>query len=464
MTSDRNKTKNMAHGSGSSADDTKEALLEARIAELPRGYISRKKIAGKERLYLQWREDGKVRSRYIKEAERESVISGVAERRELEAELSSIKAAGAVAEEAAGYTSRPKYYFKWGDEVIGRIDSGFKVTFIKPELNDVVRKYAPKSGVWNRQDLIDFLQDRIVSPGRRDIEQILFRCGLTAYDPIQIGLKTHAISARDLLWITEDKSERFEDAVTEVFDSVFMKGADLTGDGVDTPEGQNIKRYGVSRGKYGIYKKRLTPLSYDAESEIAVYMLGERLGVPCCPCWKTDDDTVFSQFRYDFSKEYIVHFRRLIEERKYDSDLRNLIAARPGYIRFFAGMIALDFITRQDDRHLSNIAIKVSPGGEEPYPLYDNGRSLFYEDTESTIRAACGDIGRYAAAFGPAGTYLDHVHDLSDIGISFRKLLRLGIQESEVRDILEKAGFTGFRLDGASEWIMKCVDILEELG
>ena len=34
----------------------------------------------------------------------------------------------------------------------------------------------------------------------------------------------------------------------------------------------------------------------------------------------------------------------------------------------------LDFITRQDDRHLSNIAIKISGGNESFYALYDRTR------------------------------------------------------------------------------------------
>ena len=37
--------------------------LEQQIAELPVGYISKKKIHGKERFYHQWTEDGKVRSK-----------------------------------------------------------------------------------------------------------------------------------------------------------------------------------------------------------------------------------------------------------------------------------------------------------------------------------------------------------------------------------------------------------------
>ena len=51
-------------------------------------------------------------------------------------------------------------------------------------------------------------------------------------------------------------------------------------------------------------------------------------------------------------------------------------------------MVLLDFITRQVDRHLSNIAIEIGEGCESFYPLYDNGRSLFYEDTEETVQNA----------------------------------------------------------------------------
>ena len=34
--------------------------IEAELAGLPAGYISRKQIKGKERLYLQWNENGKI--------------------------------------------------------------------------------------------------------------------------------------------------------------------------------------------------------------------------------------------------------------------------------------------------------------------------------------------------------------------------------------------------------------------
>ena len=463
-------------------DDKKSRVdvLEHEIEMLPRGYISRKMINGKERLYLQWREGGRVKSRYIKEAEREQVVSEVEQRKKLEKELNALRHPKRMLYDlnpsedssrnsmAAGskvpYGSRPAHYLKWDDVVIGEIADDYSVRFIRPDFNDVVKRYAGAGRTWSRSEFEDFLQERIVSPGRRDIEKILYRLGLTSYDPIAIGIKTHAICSRDLMWISDEPEAELGDVVTDVFRSVFNEGKDLEGDSVDTPEGQNVKRYGVSKGRYGIYKKRLSPVSGDVESELAVYALAERIGVPCCQCWRTDEDTVFSAFEYDFATEYIVHMRRIMETRPYDDDLKNMLAVRPGYLDFFVRMIALDFMTRQDDRHLSNIAVKMSGAGEEIYPLYDNGRSLFYEDTEETVIKAADDIEGFSTIFGPSGTYLDHVREISDMGISFRKVLDLDISEGEIKEILENAGFTGYRLGGAAKWIKKCVSILQELG
>ena len=121
-----------------------------------------------------------------------------------------------------------------------------------------------------------------------------------------IAERTKAINAKDLIWIADRADESFDDAITDVFESVFIKKTDMKGDTINSPEGCNIKRYGVYEGKYGIYKERLHPLSTDVESEVAV------------------------------------------------------MGKRPAYKDSFYKMIFLDFLTLQDDRHLSNFAIKVN--------------------------------------------------------------------------------------------------------
>jgi hypothetical protein len=126
-------------------------------------------------------------------------------------------------------------------------------------------------------------------------------------------------------------------------------------------------------------------------------------------------------------------------------------------------MILLDFITRQDDRHLSNIAIKISGGVESFYPLYDNGRSLFYEDTEEMVRVAVDNPAACATAFGYAGTYWDYVREIAAERGEIAHLINLDIAESEVAGILRDAGFAGYRYDGTLRWIVKAIEMIQGL-
>lgn len=66
--------------------------IEAEIEGLPVGTVVYKKIKGKEQPYLQWREAGKTRSRYLKASERETIIAQVQKRRLLSEELKALKA------------------------------------------------------------------------------------------------------------------------------------------------------------------------------------------------------------------------------------------------------------------------------------------------------------------------------------------------------------------------------------
>ena len=172
---------------------------------------------------------------------------------------------------------------------------------------------------------------------------------------------------------------------------------------------------------------------------------------------------MFSEFLYDFSKEYIVHFRRLFDGPRSDNEYLNLVNVRPQFKDDITRMILLDLITRQDDRHLSNIAIKVSNGNESFYPLYDNGRSLFFEDTEEMVEKAVADPEKYATSFGYSGTYPDYIRIIADERGKLNGLVNLNITESDIISILKEAGFTGYRYEGALIWIMKMIDLIKTL-
>ena len=68
------------------------AELENQIAKLPAGYVVWKNIKGKKQPYLQWTENGKTTSKYLKKDVRDTVIAQVEKRRELTSRLKSLLA------------------------------------------------------------------------------------------------------------------------------------------------------------------------------------------------------------------------------------------------------------------------------------------------------------------------------------------------------------------------------------
>ena len=66
--------------------------LEMEIAVLPAGYISRKTINGRIRLYHQWTENGKKKSKYLDDAAAEQLQVLIDKRRELQQQLKTAKA------------------------------------------------------------------------------------------------------------------------------------------------------------------------------------------------------------------------------------------------------------------------------------------------------------------------------------------------------------------------------------
>lgn len=72
-------------------NEEKIRKLEKEIAALPVGYISRKRINGNIRKYLQWTENGKKKSRYLDEDTAAELEGLIGKRRRLQQELQAIK-------------------------------------------------------------------------------------------------------------------------------------------------------------------------------------------------------------------------------------------------------------------------------------------------------------------------------------------------------------------------------------
>lgn len=352
-------------------------------------------------------------------------------------------------------------YLKWEDQEVGIIYEHTNVVFTNTRINSVVEVMTGNKKTWSRGEYSEFLTDRVISKGRRDIEKILYRLGLIDYDLLKIAELTYALNPKDLFWVAPQGNITFKEAIKGTFVDIFRQYLNEKGSTVTSPDGQNIKNYAVSKGKYGINKKRLSNLMTDAESEVAVYKLSKLLGVEVCPAWFVDKDTIFSEFVYDFSREYLVHARRYFKDGERTDELyKDLIRKFPKYTQAINKMCLIDFITRQDDRHLSNMAIITKENTSRLYPLYDNGRSLFYEDTKETVEMAIKNIPLYSTSFGELGTYYDVAEEIATNN-NIGSLINLNIRETEVLKVLKESGLKDYRLEGNLKWIMGALKVLK---
>lgn len=356
-------------------------------------------------------------------------------------------------------------FLKWENKLLGVVDpQSYEVKILHPHLNPTVERLFHGKSMLSAQEWYDFLADRIVSRDRRDIDKILYSCGLSRYDVFKIAEFTRAFNVKDKCWIAYDLDETFEERMNISLQDIQLKNRDLEGSTAHSPGGQQIKQYGFLENKFGIYKKRINPLSTDVESEVAVYLLSQKVGVPCCPATQVDDKTVFSEYLYDFNHESFIHFRNLFPvEERVDGTAESILKVRPQYQTELFQMLVIDFITHQDDRHLSNFAIKISGDSESFYPLYDNGRSLFYQDTEDMVRLKCSNPIEFCNTFGLNGSQWDALSDLLTLNPTLGNSVNLDISDGEIADILQNANIKGYRLEGAKIWIRKSIDALKEL-
>lgn len=372
-----------------------------------------------------------------------------------------------ILEVGKNYSFELPKYLKWSDDLVGVMNDDHSLTILNPRLNGTVELITEGKEYWSPQEYKSFLDERLPSKSRRDIEKIIQRSGLVEYDTLRLAGKTRAFNARDLFWLSYSEEELFNETMPEVFKEIFIRSKDLEGESVNSsPEGVNIKRYAVDKGYYGILKKRLHPFSTDVESEVAVYELCKKIGVHCCPAWLVDDGNEvmsFSKFEYNFSNEFIVHVRRILREGDLsDSLYRSLVSKLPAFQDEIRKMIILDFITRQVDRHLSNMALKVTGDLVSFYSLYDNGRSLFHEDKLEFMEKAINNIELYSSEFGLVGTYYDAVVGISK-EVDIQSLVNLEISKEEILEAYRIGGITGDRLTYSAEWTYRCLEILNRL-
>ncbi len=153
-------------------DAQRIAQLEQQIAKLPVGYISRKMIHGKLRFYQQWTENGKIKSKYIKDGQLEALEEGIEKRRELQKQLKELKARQPVRKTAGSRTGTGYGRGTYGAKFRTNVVTGAALEGLTDGLEGSGRRLG--HGM-----LKDYLEGRIGSGGRVCLITGLRRTGKT---------------------------------------------------------------------------------------------------------------------------------------------------------------------------------------------------------------------------------------------------------------------------------------------
>ncbi len=187
---------------------------EAELQTLPYAgkSIIIKKIKGKLYYYMQWREDGRTKGKYlcavrpgaICEEERKILrYQELAERRrEQEILLTSLEQTiNSLKKEKRSEKILEDYSFEvfWNDEITARVKvKGNHVQVSRYVFHPVKQIFA--SDHMTRDQLNEILEMRCWDRNRADISDILQGLGLDSYNPHEIVKRTHGVSYNDFLW------------------------------------------------------------------------------------------------------------------------------------------------------------------------------------------------------------------------------------------------------------------------
>ena len=391
----------------------KIAELTARVAALPKGYISKKTVSGKVYFYHQWSENGVKQSRYLRDDEIMPLAAQIEERNRLQAEIKSLRmemAAPAAAQED-GFLRCTLMHKNVA--VVG-IELDRETGFIQKVGELFAPEHLPvgvtvKKGITDRAAMNEWWTDRSIPASRSGVREAMET--LQIRDTRTLLLRCWGLSLSDQYWIcpadselTWEKVNFFQNPFSDDIGDVLF-GANKKPDALDfnspdnTSDGNLKKRWKIIGGKRCLVKGGSNPYRQQPLNEVIATGVAQRLGIPCVPytvIWEKGAPYSICEDFVDENMELIPAWRILQTKKK---DNRTSFYTHfvncaetlgiPGVTAFLDRMIVLDYIIANEDRHLNNFGALRNAETLEwigMAPIYDSGSSLGYDRSIPLMR------------------------------------------------------------------------------
>lgn len=362
------------------ADRIKE--IEQELAGLPVGYISKKLINGKERYYLQWMENGKLKSKYIKSAEFDTISSQVEQRKRLQAELKGLKEtpegirAANLKRKAARSVANITGTLMSEDKVIAVVKNG-EITKRDETLLPLYLQRTKNMERW--------LASRAIDEHRTNSRLLKKALRLRTANDAQTALAVNAANVTDRYWFRpEGSTATYEDIrfKENYFDSLALRG-DPNGFSRKpsrTPEltntGSYEKCWRLIDGVWWMYKNGNANEYF---SELFICKLGEKLGLDMAH-YEMDDGYIRSKNFTDGTEYNFEPISSIMDENDNYSDCFDAICKlSPELAEQYLRIVWLDTVCYNMDRHTENFGfLRDVRNGKivSMAPNYDNNIAL----------------------------------------------------------------------------------------
>ena len=356
--------------------------IEEELLSLPTGYISKKRIGGKERFYLQWMENGKLKSKYIKASEFEEISAQVEKRKRLQAELKELKGSP----EGVRETNLKRKAAKNMASITGELLSEDRViaTVKNGEITDCDEALLPLY-LKRTRNLEGWLASRAIDAHRTNSRLLKKALRLRTTDDAQVALAVNAATVTDRYWFRpEGSSAKYEDIrfKENYFDTLALRG-DPNGFSHKpsrTPEltntGSYEKCWRLVDGVWWMYK---SGNQNEYFSELFVCRLGEKLGLDMAH-YEPGDGYIRSKNFTDGTPYNFEPASSIVGENDDYGDCFDAInAISPKLAEQYLRIIWLDTICCSMDRHTENFGfLRDIRTGEivSMAPNYDNNIAL----------------------------------------------------------------------------------------
>ena len=422
---------------------SKARELVEELNTLPRGYISKKKIAGKEYSYLQYLEGGSLKSSYVRESELDYYNEAIARRKSIEAELDEIVNTGRDAPQLSERARELTGSLMMGGAEVARFGRG--------ELEWIDETRAPLYIV-RTHNLSGYLAMRAIDRSRTNSRILKTVMNIHGEPDDIVPLHSHGAPVTDNYWFrTKGSKLKYADVkfANDCYDDVALNGEVLIVGKRSklTPQltltGSYEKCWRLIDGEWWLYKK-----GSEAElfSECFCARFAEMLGIPTASYEIVNGDIRTRNFADEYNFEPIVAIAG--EDDSYDNVYSSLPQSlREDYLR----LIWFDTIVNNVDRHNENCGLmRDRETGEiiSLAPNYDNNLALVARTTALNMDPSRDGLIKYFKQF------LKKNEDAREL---YRQMELPDVTEEMVRACLESCMEIGKNIGIDAEMLVKYI-------